>query len=88
MYRCWKKLFGEIKKIVTRDILLIYPDLNEHFDIHTDANKFQLGVVTIQNGEPIAFYSHTPTNPWQQYIVTEKELLSIVETLKEFSRFN
>ena len=29
-----KKAFDEIKRIVTRYALLIYPDFNKHFDIH------------------------------------------------------
>ena len=33
-----QKAFDEIKQIVTRDTLLIYPDFNEHFDIHTGAS--------------------------------------------------
>ena len=74
--------FDEIKWIVTRDDLLIYPYFNRCFDIHTDARKFHLGAVISQDGKPIAFYSRKLTKPQQWYTVTEKELLSIVETLK------
>ena len=38
----------------------------------------------ILGGKAIAFYSRKLTEPQTQYTVTEKELLSIVETLKEF----
>ena len=38
-----KKAFYEIKCKVIRDTLLIYPDLNKLFDIHTDSSGFQLG---------------------------------------------
>jgi hypothetical protein len=37
-----------------------------------------------QNGKPIAFYSRKMNGAQQNYTVTEKELLSIVATLKEF----
>ena len=40
-----KNAFDDIKQIVTRDALLIYPDLNENFDIHTDDSELQLGEV-------------------------------------------
>ena len=43
-----QKLFDEIKRIVARDDLLIYPDFNKRFDIHTDASEFQLGAVLRQ----------------------------------------
>ena len=37
--------FDKIKQIVACDTLLIYPDFNERFDIHTDDSDFQLGSV-------------------------------------------
>ena len=66
-----QKAFYKIKWIVTCDALLTYPDFNKHFDIHTDAIKFQIGVVISQDGKPITFYSHKLTNPQQRYTVTE-----------------
>jgi RNase H-like domain found in reverse transcriptase len=57
---------------------------NEPFKIHTDASHYQLGAVISQEGKPIAFYSQklNPAQTW--YTTTERELLSIVETLKEY----
>ena len=77
-----QKVFGKIKRIVSRNILLIYPYLNERFDIHMDASNCQLGSVIIHNGKPISCYSRKLTGAQSCYIVTEKELLSIVKTLK------
>jgi hypothetical protein len=65
-------------------VLLAYPDFNAPFQIHTDACKTQIGAVISQNGKPIAFYSRKMNNAQQNYTTTEKELLSIVATLKEF----
>ena len=61
----------------------MYPDSNERFDIHMDANNYQLGAGIIPNVKSIAFYSRKLKGLQTQYTVTEKELLSIVETLKE-----
>ena len=61
-----------------------YPDFNAPFEIHTDASKLQLGAVISQKGKPISFYSRNMNSAQQNYTTTEKELLSIVETLKEF----
>ena len=44
----------------------------------------QLGVVITQDNRPIAFFSRKLTKAQQRYTVTELELLSIVELLKEF----
>jgi hypothetical protein len=66
--------------------LLTYPDFKKPFEIRTDASKVQLGIAVCvsQEGRPVAFFYRT-LNPAQTcYITTERELLSIVETLKEF----
>jgi hypothetical protein len=69
---------------MSREVLLAYPDFNKPFIIHTDVSKTQLGAVISQNGCPIAFYSHKLNPAQTRYTVMERELLSIIETLKEF----
>ena len=50
-------LFVEIKRVVDRDVLLAYPNLNEDFNTHANARKLQLEVVIRKNDKPISFYS-------------------------------
>ena len=76
--------FEKIKRIVDRDTLLTYTDLNESFKIYTDASMFQLGAVIRQKVIPIKFYSRKLTDNQKWYTIIDRELLSIVETLKEF----
>ena len=52
--------------------------------MHTDASAFELGAVISQKVKPISVYSIKLTDAQQWYTLTERELLSIVETLKEF----
>ena len=73
-----------MKKIISREKLLAYPDFDEEFHIHTDASHTQLGAVISQNKKPIAFYSRKLSDSQTRYTTTERELLAIVETLKEF----
>ena len=40
--------------------------------------------VISQKGKPIAFYSQKMSSAQQNYTTTEKELLSVVATIKEF----
>ena len=70
-----------IKCVIGREVLLGYPDFNSPFEIHTDASKLQLGAVISQKVKPVAFYSRKMNSAPQNYTSTEKELLSIVETL-------
>ena len=67
-----QKAFYDIKRTVSHDTLLAYPDFNKHFDIHTDARKYQLGEVIGQYRKPITFYSRKLTKTQTQYTVTEK----------------
>ena len=76
--------FISLKKLIAQETLLAYPNFNKKFTIHTDASDFQLGAVILQDGKPLAFYSRKLTSAQRNYTTTEKELLSIVETLKEF----
>ncbi|GFH49966.1 hypothetical protein CTEN210_06442 [Chaetoceros tenuissimus] len=76
--------FIQLKQMVTEEVFLTYPDWSKPFDIHTDASDKQLGAVISQNGKPIAFFSRRLSKSQRNYTTTEKELLSIVECLKQF----
>ncbi len=79
-----QKAFATMKKIIGRETLLTYPQFNRPFDIYTDASHTQLGAVVMQDNHPVAFYSRKLNPAQTRYTTTERELLSIVETLKEF----
>ena len=84
----WKdkhqKCLEAIKRVIGSEVLLAYLDLNTLFEIHTDDPKLQISAVISQKGNPIAFYSQKMNSAQHNYTTTEKELLSIVATLKEF----
>ena len=73
-----------MKQVMARETLLAFPDFKKKFTIHTDASKTQLGAVISQEGKPIDFYSRKLNQAQTRYTTTERELLSILETLKEF----
>ena len=73
-----------MKRIISKDVLLSYPDFNKPFEIFTDASHTQLGGVITQDDKPIAFYSRKLNAAQTRHTTTERELLSIVEILKEF----
>ena len=75
--------FQTAKRIIAQEVMLAYPDFLKPFEIHTDASHYQLGAVISQSGKPIAFFSRKLNLAQTRYTTTERELLSIVETLKE-----
>ena len=79
-----QKAFAMAKRVIAKETLLAYPDFNKPFQIYTDASHYQLGAVVSQDGKPIAFYSRKLNPAQTRYTTTERELLSIVETLKEY----
>ena len=79
-----EQAFSEIKQIISKEVMLSFPDFDKKFTLYTDASALQLGAVIMQEDKPIAFYSRKLTETQKKYGVGEIELLSVVETLKEF----
>jgi hypothetical protein len=79
-----QEAFDKIKQQVSQETLLAFPDFEKEFHAYTDASKTQLGEVIMQEGKPLALYSRKLNSAQTRYTTGEQELLSIVETLKEF----
>ena len=76
--------FEKIKRTMSRETLLNFPDFTKEFHVYTDASDYQQGAVIMQENKPLAFYSRKLNRAQKNYTTGEQELLSIVETLKEF----
>ena len=84
----WKeeqqRAFEEIKAAVSKEVLLSFPDYSLPFDLYTDASDKQMGAVLMQGKKTLAFWSRKLNGAQLNYGVGEKEMLSVVEALKEF----
>jgi hypothetical protein len=79
-----QKAFDKMRLLMAANALAAYPEHNKRFNIYNDASDFQLGACIIQEGRPVASFSRKLTKSQQNYTTMEKEILSIVATLKAF----
>jgi hypothetical protein len=76
--------FEKMKAIIAKETLVTFPNFTKKFEFHTDTSKAtirSLHLIRWQASSILLLQASTSTN---LYTTTERELLSIVETLKEF----
>ncbi len=76
--------FDKMCLLMAANALAAYLDHNKQFNVYTDASDFHLGACIIQEERPIAYFLRKLTKSQQNYTTVEKEMLSIVATLKIF----
>ena len=62
-------------------------DEDQKFVVETDASNVAISATLNQNGKPVAFFSRTLNKPQKKYPIVEKEAMSIVEAIKNWSHF-
>jgi hypothetical protein len=68
-----QKSLVEIKQKVSKETLLAFPDFEKEFHLYTDASNKQLGVVIMQEGKSLAFYSRKLNSAQKCYTTGEQE---------------
>ena len=83
--------FDALKKLLSTAPILSYPDFSAEFILDTDASNHGIGAVLSQLKDgvehPVAFASRTLTKAERNYCVTQKELLAVVEFVKQFRHY-
>lgn len=83
--------FNTLKKIISTDQILAYPQFELPFILTTDASGYALGAVLSQMQEgierPIAFASRTLSETESRYATNEKEALAIVWAVNKFKPY-
>ena len=71
------KAFGKSKELIAHATVLWYFNPQLPVTLQVDASGVGVGGALLQNDQPVAFYSNTPTEAEQRYAVIEKECLAI-----------
>jgi hypothetical protein len=77
-------LFEKLKNKVIEAPTLVYPMLDEPFEVWTDASNVAIGGVLLQNSQCIAFESRKLRKSEKNYHTTDKECLAIVYCLMKW----
>ena len=75
--------FQDIKRVVSAENLLNFPNWGIIFTVHTYSSDKQLGTVIIKNDKPISLLPRKLSEPHNNYTTTEKEILLRVECIKQ-----
>jgi hypothetical protein len=67
--------------------VLHFPDLQQPFEIETDASQHVIGAVLKHGGHPIAYHSKTLAQAKQNYSTYDKEFYSLVQALKQWRHY-
>lgn len=82
-----QKAFDALKeKICTAPVLALL-DLQQPFEIETDASGYAMGVVLMQKRKPICFHSETFTSAVINYPTYDKELFALVKSVKKLKHY-
>ncbi len=79
--------FQMMKRLISEDVLLRFPNHSKPFYIYTDASNYQIGATIKQDNLPVAYFSKKLTPTQRRYSTIEQEMLAIVEVLKEYRNF-
>ena len=67
--------------------MLTLPDLQQPFEIETDASDYAIGVVLTQQGHLVAYPSETFYNTVHNYPTYDKEMYSIVQACRQWKHY-
>lgn len=80
--------FNQLKKALTTAPVLASPDYTKRFTIHCDASSVGIGSTITQEIDgiehPIAFFSRLLSKNERLFSTTERELLSVVDSINHF----
>jgi len=82
-----KKAFETLKQKLINAPLLALPNFSKTFEIECDASNVGIGVVLLQEGHSIAYFSEKLKGSHINYSTYDKELYALVRTLQTWQHY-
>eukprot|EP00253_Pinus_taeda_P025572 PITA_25572 len=82
-----QKAFTELKYRLCTTLVLALPDLQQPFEVETDASNYAIEAVLTQHGHPMAYHSETLLDTVQKYRTYDKEMYSIVQVCRQWKHY-
>ena len=82
-----QQAFEELKQRLCSAPVLSLPNLQESFEIQTDASEYALGEILMPHGHLVAYHSETFSNTIRRYPTYDKELYAIVKACKQWKHY-
>jgi len=79
--------FNTIKAKLTQALILALPNFEKTFELVCDASGVGIGVVLLQEGHPIAYFSEKLCGPSRNYPLYDKELFALVRALHTWEHY-
>eukprot|EP00253_Pinus_taeda_P005889 PITA_05889 len=73
-----QKAFTKLKECLCMAPVLALPNLQQPFEVETDAFDYAIGVVITEHGQPMAYHSETLSDTVWKYPTYDKEMYSMV----------
>jgi hypothetical protein len=74
-----QKAFDDLKHRLCFALVLTLLDLQQPFEIETDASNYAIEAVLTEQGHPVAYHSETLSDTVRKYPTYDKEMYSIVQ---------
>jgi hypothetical protein len=82
-----QQVFDDLKQHLCSAPVLSLPDLQQPFEIETDASDYAVGVVLTQHNHPMAYHSETLSDAVCKYPTYNKEMYSIVKAYRQWRHY-
>nr|KYP33065.1 Transposon Ty3-I Gag-Pol polyprotein [Cajanus cajan] len=82
-----EKAFKTLKEKLTNAPILALPNFDQTFELECDASGLGVGVVLLQGGHPIAYFSEKLHGATLNYLTYDKELYTIIIALQVWEHY-